>query len=184
MNALTSVRKRAMALVLLLAAAALVWFGAVFPYLEALSRSQQQLGAAVSQLHMYQRAIARGVADDTGKNDTLAALLFPGASSAAAAAYLQQHMGAATADAGALLLSFELLPPAVTEDTSLQTITGRIRLTANTQSLRALLHALESFRPPLALDNVFVRARSDQDTVPGGHLDVQIDVSGFRQATP
>ncbi len=184
MSVLENIRGRVLALLLLLAAAMLVWFGAASPYLEALSRSGQQLGAALSQHQIYQRAIARGATLDTGKNDALAALLLPGASPAASGAYLQQGMGAAITDAGALLLSFELPPPVVSEDAPLQRVTGRIRVTANTQSLRALLHAVESHRPLLLLDNVFVRARSDQDTVPGGHLDVQMDVSGFRQAAP
>jgi len=112
----------------------------------------------------------------------LDALLLPGESAAAAAAYLQQRMGEVAADSGALLLSFELLPVTNTGDAPLKAVTGRIRVTANTQSLRALLHAVESHRPLLLLDNLFVRARSDQDSVPGGHLDVQMDVSGFRQA--
>lgn len=182
MTALEDIRGRALALLLLLGTIILVWFGAVQPYLEALSSARQRLEAASAQLQIYQRAVARGNVAQTGKNDALDVLLLPGESSAAAAAYLQQHMGAVATDSGALLLSFELLPLANTDDTPLQMVTGRIRVTANTQSLRALLHALESHRPLLVLENVFVRARSDQDSVPGGHLDVQMDVAGFRQA--
>ncbi len=184
MSALENMHGRALALLLLIVAILLVWFGAVRPYLEALSSAEQKLGAASTQLHIYQRAAARGSVADSGNNDALGTLLLPGASSAAAAAYLQQRMGAVTADSGALLLSFELLPPVMTGDAPLQIVTGRIRVTANTQSLRALLHAVESHRPLFFLDNVFVRARSDQDMVPGGHLDVQMDVSGYRQAMP
>lgn len=181
MTALDGIRARALALLLLLGAIILVWFGAVQPYREALSSARQRLEAASAQLNIYQRAVARDTAPQTVKNDILEMLLLPGESSAAAAAYLQQRMDAVATDGGALLLSFELLAPENTDDTPLQMVTGRIRVTANTQSLRALLHALESHRPLLVLDNVFVRARSDQDSVPGGHLDVQMDVSGFRQ---
>ncbi|MEQ1890631.1 MAG: type II secretion system protein GspM, partial [Alphaproteobacteria bacterium] len=114
----------------------------------------------------------------------LAGILLPGKSPAAAAANLQQSLGLLIADSGAMLLSFELLPAANAEDIPLEPIIGRIRLTANTPSLQVVLHAMEVHRPLLALDNIFVRARSDQDTVPGGHLDIQMDVSGYRQASP
>lgn len=182
MSALENMRGRAVALLLLLGAIMLVWFGAAHPYLEALSNARHRLEAASAQLQIYQRAVARGKVTHTGKNDALDALLLPGESAAAAAAYLQQRMGEIAADSGALLLSFELLPVTNTGDAPLKAVTGRIRVTANTQFLRALLHAVESHRPLLLLDNLFVRARSDQDSVPGGHLDVQMDVSGFRQA--
>jgi|GWRWMinimDraft_10_1066017.scaffolds.fasta_scaffold04080_2 general secretion pathway protein M len=182
MSALENMRGRAVALLLLLGAIMLVWFGAAHPYLEALSNTRHRLEAASAQLQIYQRAVARGKVAHAGKNDALDALLLPGESAAAAAAYLQQRMGEIAADSGALLLSFELLPVTNTDDAPLKAAMGRIRVTANTQSLRALLHAVESHRPLLLLDNLFVRARSDQDSVPGGHLDVQMDVSGFRRA--
>lgn len=167
MSALENMRGRAVALLLLLGAIMLVWFGAAHPCLEALSNTRHRLEAASAQLQIYQRAVARGKVAHTGKNDALDALLLPG-ESAAAAAYLQQRMGEIAADSGALLLSFELLPVTNTDDAPLKGAMGRIRVTANTQSLRALLHAVESHRPLLLLDNLFVRARSDQDSVPGG----------------
>lgn len=181
MSAPEKMRGRALALLILSGAVLLVWFGAAHPYLEALSSSKLKLEAASAQLQIYQRAARRTAITDIDKNDPLDTLLIPGASAAAAAAYLQQRMGTITTDSGTLLLSFELVPATNADDAPLQMVTGRIRVTANTPSLRALLHSVESHRPLLQLDNVYVRARSDQDSVPGGHLDVQMDVTGFRQ---
>ncbi len=177
---------RALALLVLLAAGLLLWFGAASPYLDALSRSEQKLAAAKAQVLLYRRATERdsAAAADAGNASALDPLLLTGASPAAAAAYLQQRVGTVASESGAILLSFELLPPVTAGDAPLQVVAGRMRVTANTQSLRALLHALESHRPLLLLDNIFVRARSDQDTVPGGHLDAQLDVLGYRQAPP
>lgn len=184
MMATGTMRSRAMALGLLLLALLLVWFGAAVPYLSALSRSEQQLTATMTQLRNYRRVGAQVTTDQAREQARLAPLFLPGGTPAAAAAQLQQRTGALIADSGAILLSFELLPGPGAEGDPLETITGRIRVTANTPSLRALLHALETERPLLVLDNIFVRGRSSQDTVPGGHLDVQMDVSGYRQAAP
>lgn len=184
MSAQDTLRGHIVALLALLAAGMLAWFGAVSPYIVALTRSGLQLEAATAQLQTLRLRAAResAVAGDAGIATSLAAQLMPGTSPAAAAAYLQQRLGALVTESGALLLSFELLPAETSDDAPLQGVTGRIRVTGNTPSLLALLYALESQRPLLVLDNIFVRARSDQDTVPGGHLDVQMDVSGYRQA--
>lgn len=186
MKRVQNMRARIAALLLLAAACLLVLFGAVAPYLQVLAQSQQRLQAASAQLSIYSQTLARSTAGaaDTGGENRLAGLLLPGTSMAAAAAYLQQQTGGLAAHSGALLLSFELPPPLDAGEAPLQAVSGRIRVTANTTSLRALLHALESHRPLLLLDNVYVRARSDQDTVPGGHLDVQMDVTGYRQVAP
>lgn len=175
---------RIMALSLLFGAMLLAWFGAVAPYLSLLSRSDEQLAATMTQLHNYGRAAARASADTPGAKAGIDAMLLPGKTSAAAAAYLQQRSSSMVADSGAILLSFELLPAGNDGEAPLEVITGRIRVTANTQSLRSLLYALEVDRPLLALDNIYVRGRSSLDTIPGGHLDVQIDISGYRQVNP
>jgi hypothetical protein len=182
MNLLQALPGSVRAVLLLLLTALLVWFGAVTPYLEGLQHSSRAINAAKDQLALYRNAASRGTREtDSSAEKRLAHYLLPGASSSAAAAYLQERAGAVAHSSGAVLLSFELLPPPPASDVRLETVTGRIRMTGNTQSLRAWLHALESQRPLLQLNNVFVRARSPSDSVPGGHLDVQIDLSGFRQ---
>lgn len=184
MTGLDRLQSRALALFLLAGGLLLVWYGAVLPYLGALARSDQQLTQVGTQLQLYRNIAARTV--DAQPNAMPDTLLLPGGSTAGAAAYLQQQAGLLSTTAGTLLLSFELLPSAGAGDEEgapLQAVAGRMRVTANTASLRSLLHAMETHRPLLQIDNVFVRARNDQDTVPGGHLDVQLDVTGYRPMT-
>lgn len=185
MNLFSALPSRARAVLLLLPAVLLLWLGAVAPYLDGLENTSRKIEAAQAQIQLYRRAAMHETEpDDPAAETSLAQYLIPGASHAAAAAYLQQQAGAVTQGAGAILLSFELPPLAGGDDAPLQAITGRIRMTADTQALRAWLHALESQRPLLLLDNIFVRARSPSDTVPGGHLDVQMDIIGFRKPGP
>ncbi|MEQ1889157.1 MAG: hypothetical protein ABL951_08265, partial [Alphaproteobacteria bacterium] len=61
-----TMRARALAILLFLAALMLVWFGAASPYLAALSRSGQQLAAANTQLQIYRRAALRDSAGAAG----------------------------------------------------------------------------------------------------------------------
>lgn len=182
MNLFNAVPGPVRAVLLLLLTALLIWFGAVTPYLDGLQHSSQAIEAAREQLALYRNAAGRGArANDPSAEKSLALYLLPGASSSAAAAYLQERAGAVARSSGAVMLSFELLPQPAASGAQLETVTGRIRMTGNTGALRDWLHAMESQRPLLQLDNVFVRARSPSDSVPGGHLDVQIDLSGFRQ---
>ena len=182
MNPLDAIPGSVRAVLLLLLTALLVWFGAVTPYLDGLKHSSRAIEAAEEQLALFRNAAGRGAREtDPLAEKNLALYLLPGASSSASAAYLQERASAVAHGSGAVMLSFELLPQPPASDAQLETVTGRIRMTGNTGALRAWLHAMESQRPLLQLDNVFVRARSPSDSVPGGHLDVQIDLSGFRQ---
>lgn len=176
---------RALALGLLIVALLLMWFGAVAPYRAALMRSEQGLNAAREQLRQVRLLVAPEKPDNKPVDEAIAPLLLPGASRAAAAASLQQLTGALALQAGAMILSFELLPDAQPTDgpgveLPLQAVAGRVRMTGDSGALRALLHGLESRRPLLRLDNLFIRARSDRDAIPGGHLDIQLDVTGYR----
>ncbi|MSP42071.1 MAG: hypothetical protein EXR08_01675 [Alphaproteobacteria bacterium] len=175
---------RPLALLILILAMVLVWFGAARPYLTALADSENTLAAAADQLQLFRRASEQTGEDGAGDRTLLQTLLLPGASSSAAAATLQQRIGVLIAESGATQLSFELLPEGATAEAPLQIVTGRVRFTANTQALRTLLHAVESQRPLLLIDNLYVRARSDEDIVAGGHLDVQMDVAAARRALP
>lgn len=176
---------RALALGLLIVALLLMWFGAVAPYRAALMRSEQGLNTAREQLRQVRQLVAPEIPDIKPVDEAIAPLLLPGASSAAAAASLQQLTGALALQAGAMILSFELLPDAQPtggsgDELPLQAVAGRVRMTGDSGALRALLHGLESRRPLLRLDNLFIRARSDRDAIPGGHLDIQLDVTGYR----
>lgn len=166
---------RGLALAILALGLLLIWFGAVAPYKRALEDTKAELNAARAQLDM-----ARQLADRLKPGYTIdAQLLLPGVTESAAAASLQQLAGEAALQAGAMLLSFELLA-GTDQDAPLQALTGRVRMTGGSNALRALLHALEIRRPLLRLDNLFIRARSGLDTIPGGHLDIQLDITGYR----
>lgn len=184
MNLGEAIYGRGLALLALALAMMLVWFGAGEPYVDALGEGRSRVEAAARRLHATRQSMTPDNAAEARTEESLNALLLPGVSSAASAAWLQQRMGTLTEESGALLLSFELLPVAANADTPLQLVTGRVRVTANTQGLLQLLHSLETQQPLLLVDNLYVRARSDQDIAPGGHLDVQMDVSGARRLSP
>lgn len=166
---------RGLALAILAGGLLMIWFGAVAPYRKALESTKAELGAARVQLNLVRRLASPE--NPGGAID--AHLLLPGPTESAAAAALQQLAGEIALQAGAMILSFELLA-APDEAAPLKALTGRVRMTGDTGALRALLHALESHRPLLRLDNLFIRARSERDTIPGGHLDIQLDITGYR----
>ena len=82
------------------------------------------------------------------------------------------------AASGAVVTSVQALPAESGE--GLQRIPVRVKLSADTAGLFALLHALESERPVLLIDNVTIGARTSQAVGAGRNLDVQFDVVGFR----
>ena len=82
--------------------------------------------------------------------------------------------------AGAVVLSFEPHRNADTDETPLVAVGGRVRFSADTEALQAFLHALESYRPVLTLDNLYVSARANLGAASDAHLDVQVDVTGYR----
>jgi hypothetical protein len=102
-------------------------------------------------------------------------VLLEGASASQAAAALQGQIKQAASAAGARLDSVE----ALNDGGDAGRLVLRARLTADTASLQAMLHRLESARPVLLVDQLYVRGRTGQAEKAGLHLDVRFDVIGF-----
>ena len=143
----------------------------------ALAQREQQTALVLAR---YQRIVARAEAPQTtaGLPDlSLNDVYLPGDSPAQAVAALQDRVKSAAANAGARLGSVEVLAPR--SDGGLTRQAVRARLTADTGSLQQVLHRLESSRPLLLLDNLYVRARDTRSDTSQLRLDVRVDVAGF-----
>lgn len=176
-----SMRDRILAVFALLVALLLVWFGLVWPYLALLQSSQERLIQSQQQRELFTRYSA-----ETGQPDKDAAqdgmlrdlLLLPGSSVANAQAGLQQLVDGLADGSGVSLLSFEPLSTDAADD-GFARIGGRIRATADLAGLQQFLHGLESHRPALLLDRLYIRARTPQGQESKG-LDIQLDIFGFQ----
>lgn len=171
---------RLLAVALLLLVVLLGYAGLVVPLIGQYAALAQRDEQTAQLLDRYRRIVARAEAPrpETGMPDLpLNEIYLPGDSPAQAVAALQNRVKTAAAEAGARLGSVEVLAPRVDGGVTRQAV--RARLSADTQSLQHVLHGLETARPLLLLDNLYVRAR---DTRSGGadmRLDVRFDVVGF-----
>jgi general secretion pathway protein M len=175
---------RLLAVALLLALAAGAWVLAVRPLLQWRAEARARLDEAAATLVRHRAVAARAdeIAAETAALRDLAereALFLPGASEGQAAAALQDAIKAAMASAGARADSVQALD-AIAEG-ALTTVAMRVRLSADTQALQRLLHALEAGRPILLVDGLYVRARTVRADAAERNLDVRLDVVGFAQ---
>ena len=102
-----------------------------------------------------------------------------------AAADLQQRVKAAVDAAGGTLRSTQSLPPV--EEGNTVKVTVNATVTGDIDSLRKILHTLESQTPLLFIDNLEVSAREIRQRLPNGRmsddtriqLSIQFEVSGY-----
>lgn len=179
-----SMRDRVLALSALFIALLLFVFGLVAPYLALLENSYEQLAQSQQQRALFTRFIdSVGQSDDdmtqTGALRDL--LLLSGPTVTNAQAGLQQVIDGLAGESGVSLLSFEPLS-SEGADNGFGRVGGRVRATADLAGLQRFLHGLESHRPALFLDRIYVRARTPQGQESEG-LDIQLDIFGFRAQT-
>lgn len=104
---------------------------------------------------------------------------------ALAAADLQQRVKAVVDAVGGTLQSTQALPPV--EDGGAVKVTVSAAMTGDANSLRKVLHDLESQTPLLFVDNLQVAARENRPRLPDGRvanytrvqLNLQFEVSGY-----
>lgn len=124
------------------------------------------------------RAAARRAAlEKLGRDPDLRDLLLPPASEATATARLQERFGAIIEGAGARLSTTQVLPVKAAE--AVRRIGLRLQFTADTKSLRAILHALEFGRPATVLESVFIHARTSNAVGAILPLTVRLDAYAF-----
>ena len=182
---MTARARRLLALGLLLCLMAGAWLAIVQPLLGWRAAAEARLAEANATVARY-RMVAEQSDDIVRQAAALRdvaereSLFLPGATEGQAAAALQDVIKAAVAAADARADSIQALETSA--EGGLSRVTMRVRLSADTKSLQKLLHALESGRPVVLLDGVYVRARSLRGDVQGRNLDVRFDAVGFAQA--
>lgn len=177
---MSQILKRLAAVALLLLVAVVGYAGLVAPMAAQYAALKQREQQTARLLERYQRIVARTEAPSASTSTLdlpLKEIYLPGESPAQAVAALQDRVKSAAADAGARLGSVEVLAPRA--DGGLTSQGVRARLTADTQSLQQVLHSLESSRPLLLLNNLYVRARDTRSDTSQLRLDVRVDVVGF-----
>lgn len=177
---MSRVLQRLAAVALLLVVVFVGYAGLAVPSLQHYAALAQREQQTARLLERYQRVVARAEAPRAATalpELPLKELYLPGGSPAQAVAALQDRVKSAAADAGARLGSVEVLAPRTADGLTRQAV--RARLSADTRSLQQVLHTLESSRPLLLLDNLYVRARDTRSDTTRLRLDVRVDVIGF-----
>jgi hypothetical protein len=165
---------RAAALAVLALLGALVQFGLVVPYRDHLRSLAARSEAASSLVERYRALAARAEAPG-GAPAAIDEQLLPDLSDAQATARLQQLLQGFAAANGVEIAGLQALPR---EDTAaLQRLTLRLRGAGGIGAVNAFLHAAETARPLLVIDNLKLQSRQARGD---GRLDVQLDVSAFR----
>ena len=159
----------------LAALGALAWFGLAVPYRGHLASLAAQEEATASLVERYRAMEA--APPESGPDD--AALLLPVLSEAQTTAFLQQLVQKLAATGGVDISGVQVLPGE--DETAVRRVSLRLRGTAAIDGVSAFLHALETARPLILVDNIRLQksgARGDRK------LDLQLDAIGFTARPP
>lgn len=187
-------RRRALALAIL--AVVVVGLGAalIWPFLNRFEHYSQ----ALEQLEFRLRRFAAVAASQAPLQAQVEALrqrwqaqgyLLARDTPALASADLQQLVSQAVASHGGQLLSTQVLAPQ--PEAGFVRIGIKVRMTGNVEALRGVLHALETDRIPLLVDNLQVqrsrarprrRSRDEPEVEPEVLLDVDFELAGYMRA--
>lgn len=181
-------RVAAVALAVLLGAAIVV--GVLLPYLDWRAAAAAAVEREAALVARYRALAARDTAAGPAElpsDPQLEALLLPATSEGQAMAALQDRLKAMSAAAGLTLVSVQPMtaelgtgsPPGAMPE-ALRRLTVRLKLGGDTGQLSRFLYEVESAKPWLLVDNLFVNARSGRAVGPGAGLDVQVDVSAMQ----
>lgn len=177
--------QRAAAVLLLLAGGALVVTVLIGPFVAAYRERAADIAALAARIQHYRAAAREQPAftqhlEQLQRDPLIASYHLRNATPALAAAELQQHIQKTVETHGGQLVSMQVIDTAA--PSQLTTVTVRIRLRTDVEGLRNVLFALESARPLVTLDNVFLRTlgplrgAGSAGTEP---LDIGFDASGY-----
>ncbi len=146
---------------------------------------QAEIAATVQSLRVHRgagrrQAALRRTIDRLEDSRSLDGLLLPSGSDGAAVAAMQERTQSIIGDAGARLTSALALPAEPIEGH--RRIGLRLQFAADVEGLRRILHALESGRPAVVLDNLFIRGRTSRAIGAVNPLDTRVDVFAFKPA--
>ncbi len=181
----SSIQSRLAALALTIAVVAVLGLAIVRPALTGYADGARRIETLRGQLAKLAAAAATAAArrEELGRFDQdpgLRGLLLPPASEAAATARLQERFGGIIENTGARLSTTQVLPVRVSA--TARQIGLRLQFSADTKSLRAILHALEFDRPVAIVESVFVYGQSARAVGNPLPLTVRLDVYAFLPA--
>jgi len=182
----TTTLHRVLALGLLFTVLASIYVGFFQPLIDAYRSSADRLQQAQAQLaKLIQIAQSRkaieGRLTEFRRSDTSDRYYLSGRTPSLAAAGLQNHLKAIIETSEGQLITSSDLPSANEE--KLTKVATSLRLKAQTEGLREILHAIETQLPLVFIDKLSVRGLSfySPRTTPNTEpmLDIQLDLSGF-----
>ena len=188
MNLPTGIRGRLTALALLAIPLILLVQYLLLPLLDSYRALDDEITGARADIAHYRRLLAQlpdlqEAVDRLADDNPLAPQLLAGGNQALAMANLQQRLQAAAERAGARVVSLRIRESMV--DGPLERITVQAQLTADTRSLRDLLHDIETGSPYLLIDAFSIGQRSvRRRSAPAAHLEARLTVSGLRIPDP
>ncbi len=174
---------RLLALLLVLLAAALLWFGLAAPLAGWYAARDEQLGEQRAVLARMQALAAtlpalRQAAAARGQTAPPASVLLAGATDAAAGAALAEQLQTMAASAGTAFSSVETLPPAAAG--AQRRIGLRVALLAPFPALVGLLAAIETAHPRMLIDELQLRPAHPLPAPPDPPIEARFTVFAFR----
>lgn len=193
MRPLPPAASRALAILILLGAVALVYFGAVEPLLDDYRTTGEAIADRQGAIARFRRAAAelpqlRAELAALRQRQAASEGFLEGTNDALVAAQIQNRIKALVETAHGELKSTQALP--VQEEGKYRRITIRAQMTLDTEAAQRVLYGIETASPLLFLDNLDMRAhlgaeRRHEHATEDPPLDVRLDVYGFmRGAKP
>jgi general secretion pathway protein M len=177
---------RAAALTLLAFMVGAAYLVLVAPVIEAYRSTGEATRHALEQLARYEQ-ISRTTPNRKAQLERLAqrqarsGIYLAGETDALAAATLQEDVGAKIERNGGKLRSIQILP--VKTDGDFKQVSVRVQLTATLGSFARILHALESGKPYVFIDNLDVKNRrarkASKDQQDDPELIIRFDLYGY-----
>lgn len=186
MGALPAWASRSTALGVLALVMLLAYALAVAPLLSAYGETDRALVRARDNLVRYDElararpALLRQIEDLRAREKSDSAYL-QGATDALAAAELQERVSGAITGSGGTLTSTQPLP--VAEEGGFRRVAVRVQFSGTIAAVHAALHALESAKPFVLIDNLDLRSRTVRRPGGGDDVDpvllVRLDLMGY-----
>lgn len=163
--------RRLLALALLIAVVAVPYLAIIRPVIAEFADNRDTLVEQARLLERYGRlaAAGEGLSEriETLRQEPVAENAYlEGASEALVAAELQTRVKSAVQSNGGTLNSTQILDPA--SEAGFRRLTVRVRMSASTDALPKVLHALVASQPFLFIDNVDINARTVRSRAGGG----------------
>jgi general secretion pathway protein M len=173
-----AVRRRAVAVAILVLVIAALWFGPVSGYLALVADGARQIADNRSILERYRGLLTLSADAIAWHGERMSQIMLPEGPEGATIAALQEGVKEAATSNQVELQSFQILHAESLSGASKLGV--RIRGTGEIAGIARMLYAIEAARPVLYPDNFSIRSRPDGAGKPGEKLDFQLDVSGFK----